>query len=129
MKNLTKDQSNQKAKIARALHDVGEELADAVNRYNAQMSALYSPIEELQGRYNELILEAQGFLEGVQEEQEAYIEDRSDRWREGDAGQAYSEWADAWRIGLEEVEVYAPEPLDDLVLEEAELILELPDHP
>lgn len=129
MKNLTKEQSIRKDQIANALTKIGDELKDAINRYNAQMSSMFAPVEELQGRFNELLADAQAFIDGVHEEQEAYKEERSDRWRDGDAGQAYSDWAGEWSITFDEVEMECPEPLDEPTLDALESLRNLPEHP
>lgn len=129
MKNLTKEQSKQKARIAQELTEVGTDLQNAVNQFNDQMIAAFVLIEELQGRYNELIAEANGFTETVHEQQEAYMEDRSDSWHDGDTGQAYRDWAGEWTLNLEEVEINAPIGVDEPTLEDADTLRCLPDHP
>jgi chromosome segregation ATPase len=129
MKNLTKEQSTRKAQIAQAMAEVESDLQNAINQFNEQMTALYAPIEELQGRYNELIAEAQGFIETIHEQQEAYMEERSESWHALDSGQAYRDWAGEWSLDLEEVEFNAPDPIEDPVLDSANLIRDLTDHP
>lgn len=129
MKNLTKEQSTRKAQIAQALAGVESDLQHAINHYNEQLIALFAPVEELNGRRDELIAEARGFIEGIREQQEAYAEDRSDAWHNGDSGQAYRDWMGEWGIDLEEIEVSAPEPIEDPALDSADLIRDLPDHP
>jgi uncharacterized protein YukE len=129
MKNLTKEQSTRKAQIAQAMAEVESDLQNAIDQFNEQMTALYAPIEELQGRYNELIAEAQGFIETIHEQQEAYSEERSDSWHNGDSGQAYRDWMGEWNLDLEEIEIDTPDPLEEPPLEGADAMRELPDHP
>lgn len=129
MKNLTKEQTTRKAQLAQALTEIGTDLQSAINRFNEQMTAAFASIEELQGRYNELVAEAQGFIETIREQQEAYCEDRSDAWNKGDAGQAYRDWMGEWGIDLEEIEVIAPDLIEDPALDSADLVRDLPDHP
>jgi chromosome segregation ATPase len=129
MKNLTKEQSSRKAQIAQAMTEVESDLQNAINQFNEQMTAMFAPIEELQGRYNELIAEAQGFLETIHEQQEAYSEERSDSWHNGDSGQAYREWMGEWNLDLDEIEVITPNPIEDPALDTADLLRDLPDHP
>jgi hypothetical protein len=129
MKNLTKEQSTRKAQIAQALAEVESDLQNAINQYNDQLTALFVPVEELNGRRNELIVEAQGFIEGIRVQQEAYSEDRSDSWHSGDAGQAYRDWMGEWNLDLEEIEVITPDPIEDPALDTADLVRDLPEHP
>jgi cysteinyl-tRNA synthetase len=129
MKNLTKEQSSRKAQIAQAMTEVESDLQNAINQFNEQMTAMFAPIEELQGRYNELIAEAQGFIETIHEQQEAYSEERSDSWHNGDSGQAYREWMGEWNLDLDEIEVITPNPIEDPALDTADLLRDLPDHP
>jgi uncharacterized protein YukE len=109
--------------------EVESDLQNAINQFNEQMTAMFAPIEELQGRYNELIAEAQGFLETIHEQQEAYSEERSDSWHNGDSGQAYREWMGEWNLDLDEIEVITPNPIEDPALDTADLLRDLPDHP
>ena len=129
MKNLTKEQSTRKTQIAQALAEVESDLQNAINQFNEQMIAAFAPIEELQGRYNELVAEANGFTETVREQQEAYSEERSDSWHNGDSGQAYRDWMGEWNLDLEEIEVITPDPIEDPALDTADLVRDLPEHP
>jgi uncharacterized protein YukE len=129
MKNLTREQIQTKLNLAQRLSEVGEELQDAITRHNLLLDAAHTEIEALAGRYNEVRQEAQDFIEGIHEEQEAYSSDRSDQWREGDAGQAYEEWKDAWGIDLEEVGITLPDEIDEVTLDAVEVLRVLPDHP
>ena len=129
MKSLTKEQFRQKSSIAQSIVDVTGDLQNAIDQYNLQMSTSFVPIEELQGRYNELVAEARGFIETIHDQQEAYMEERSDPWRNGDPGEVYRDWAGEWTIDLEEIEIYAPEPIEELVADAVDLFRDLPDHP
>jgi hypothetical protein len=129
MKNLTKEQSKRKAQIAQALTEVGNELQNAINQFNEQMTAAFAPIEELQGRYNELITEANGYIGTVHEQQEAYEGERSDAWHNGDSGQAYRDWMGEWSLDIGEIEVCAPNSIEEPAIDAADLLRELPDQP
>jgi hypothetical protein len=83
----------------------------------------------LEGRYNEIRDEAQDFINTIKDEQEAYSNDRSDQWHEGDAGQAYEEWKDAWGIDLDELDITLPDEIDEVTLDAVEVLRVLPDHP
>lgn len=57
---------------------IQSELGSLVEEYSSSLSALHSSVEE------------------IVERQEGYYYDRSERWQESDAGQAYAEWKDEW---------------------------------
>lgn len=129
MKNLTREQIQSKLNLAQRLSEVGEDLQGAIARHNLLLEAARNEIEALVGRYNEVRQEAQDFIEGVHDEQESYSSDRSDRWHEGDAGEAYGEWKDAWGIDLEEVDITLPDEIGEVTLDAVEVLRDLPDHP
>lgn len=129
MKKLSKEEISRKSQLIEDLATTAHEIQESITSFNVVLQALFEPIEELTGRYNELVCNAREFLESVHEQQEAYMEDKSEAWREGDAGQAYEEWADAWSLNPEEVEVCPPETMEEPTLEVADLLEELPDQP
>jgi hypothetical protein len=64
--------------------------------------------------FNTLIGEANEFIEEIHSRQESYSEDRADPWHESDAGETYAEWAEAWEIELDTIELEKPTGDDDL---------------
>ena len=129
MKMLTKAQIQRKDEITTALNQVSEEIRDETNRFNAQMSHLFSPIEGLQQRHNELIGEANAFLEEVHQSQEVYQGERSVSWQDGENGQSHKAWAAEWEVTVNEIDVVCPEPIEEPDMDAAETLRELPDHP
>ncbi len=129
MKNLTRERIQTKLNLAQLLSEVGEELQDAIARHNQLLNAAHNEIEALVGRYNEVRQEAQDFIEGIHNEQEAYSNDRSDHWHEGDAGQAHDGWKDAWGVELEEVDITLPDEIEEVALDAADVLQDLPDRP
>lgn len=129
MNKLTRDQIQTKLKFAYQLSDVGEDIQDSIKRYNQLIEAARTEIEGLVGRYNELVQDAQGMMEGIHDEQEAYKGDRSDRWQDSDAGQAYTEWMDAWAVDLEEMDIVLPDEIEEPSLDALDVLRDLPDKP
>lgn len=129
MKKLTHDQIQTKLNLAHGLSKVGEELQDSIARHNLLLEAARNEIEALAGRYNEVRQEAQDFIEGVHNEQEAYASDRSDQWQGSDAGEAYGEWAEAWDVDLEELDITLPDEIEEVTLDAVEALRVLPDNP
>jgi uncharacterized protein YukE len=97
---------------------------DAAQTYVEEKRAAYTEAAE---RANEIIAECQAALDDLRsaiesynesmteiaDEAQAYFDDRSDAWRDGDAGELYSSWIEAFRTEME-----VPEPelneLDEL---------------
>lgn len=79
MKKLSKEQSERKAEIIDRLRECEGKVSGAIVEYN------------------EAVADAESLRDEVSAEQEDYRANRSDKWSEGEAGQAYAEWADNWR--------------------------------
>lgn len=102
MKKLSKSDIARRAeiatKLAEALSAVEDEhnvLQEAMNAYNAKVAD-----------YNEALAEANGFVEDIANEIQSYMDDRSEKWHEGDTGEMYATWVDGWTS-------YAPEDMDE----------------
>ncbi|GAA5666125.1 hypothetical protein Brsp07_04634 [Brucella sp. NBRC 14130] len=107
MKKLSKQDIARRDAIIR-------KLADAALRLAAEHEALSDAVEKFNGRideYNEQLEEARGFAEDMVSEMDNYMSERSERWQDGDTGQAYSDWKSEWEnVELDELEhVEVPE--------------------
>ena len=132
MKNLTREQIQTKLNLTQRLSEVGEELQDAISHHNQLLEAAHDEIRELEGRYNEICEEAQGFINTIKDGQEAYSNDRAEQWREEKAGEAYETWMDVWDTTLEEVEIDLPDEVENVSpysMQAIEVLRDLPDHP
>jgi len=129
MKSLTREQIQTKLKLAQQLAEAGEDLQETIHRFNATLHIASAEIQALQGRFNELVQEAQGFVQSIHDEQETYRDDRSDRWNESDAGQTYEVWMDAWDASLEEIDLDLPEEIAEVPLDALEILRDLPERP
>ena len=87
MKKLNKKQIAEQATLAADLKEKWEAYEAAVNELN------------------QAIVDADQFRADIVSAMDEYMGERSERWPESDAGQAYSEWKDAWEgFELEEIE-------------------------
>jgi hypothetical protein len=115
---------------ANDLRETASKLEDAVREYNEAVMTLRAPIETLLAEYNEKLEEARGFAEDIATTAEGAFDDKSEKWQEGDKGQAVAEWKDAWTsIELEPMEIVWPEDLEDPELEHAFMLEALPVEP
>ncbi len=129
MRKLTKEQSNRKHALASELEAAGADLLKEITSFNAILEERAESLEAMTQRYNELVGAANELIEGIHDEQESYAADRSDTWRDGDAGQSYGDWTREWSISLDEVYVEIPDVLDEPDLTAAELLRDLPEQP
>lgn len=82
------------ADAAGALEEEQEALTEALDAFNAKIDA-----------YNEALEEAREFTQDMASEIDSYMSERSERWLDGDAGQAYEEWKSEWEnVELEDLE-------------------------
>jgi uncharacterized protein YukE len=124
MKRLSKEQLQRRAVLAALLGarqeavEVARELTnDRVSRLNETISA-----------YNEALEEARDFVEEITADMTEFFDEKSDRWTEGDAGQAYSSWKDEWE-GFDGDEVDAVDEVEVPDLGHAEELEQLPEEP
>jgi uncharacterized protein YukE len=105
VKKLTKDQIAQHTKLSAELNDVREKLEAAVKRFNEKVAVEFSELETIVEALNEKTSEANAFIEEIHDEQESFYDERSEKWQEGDAGSAYSDWMSTWEISIEPIEL------------------------
>src|SRR5262245_25912387 len=102
MKALSKTEREQRDDICTRLRDGWSSLEDAYE----QVSSAIGDFNTERERYNEIVNEAQGFAEDIASQIEGYMDERSDKWREGDRGQEYEAWLSVWQndLAFDEVE-------------------------
>jgi len=73
---------------------------------DAECRAIENAVEAINAahtRYNEMVQEAHGFIEDIISERENEFDDKSERWQEGDRGQAARSWIDSLQESLDEL--------------------------
>lgn len=104
MQRLGKEQAQQKEALAAKLEAAATQVQAAIESYNAVLD------------------EVRTFQEEVTNEAQGYFDDRSEKWQEGEKGEAYQAWVDEWYAAdAEDIEV--PE------FGHADALRELPDQP
>lgn len=113
MKRLSKQEQQQRDSLVEAMLTARNKVCDAVDEYNNKISELWQPLEDALTEYNNAVTDAQNFRDEIVGQMDDYIGERSEKWQEGDAGQAYQEWKDSWEaLSLEPFEVDQPEGID-----------------
>ena len=111
MKSLNKAQEKARADIVETLRVITAEIEQQVSEVN-----------ELIAKYNDELGNVEELRDEIVGEMEAYYEDRSEKWQEGEKGQNYSAWKDQW-------EVLDITPLDDIDAPDLDLPDELENLP
>ena len=85
----------------------------AVEAFNNGLEVMRSDFKIAVDSYNEQLASIREFTANVANRFEDEISDKSDRWQEGDAGNAAAELRDAWQnIELEDIEIDLPEDIE-----------------
>jgi outer membrane murein-binding lipoprotein Lpp len=109
---LDKQEIARRAKLQEELVELRGKLEDAVSTYNAAVSELQTPVNEALEKYNAAVEEARGFVFDIANQADSDINEKSEKWQEGDKGQAAMEWKDAWASEeFNEVEIEFPDEL------------------
>ncbi len=74
-----------------------EVIYQARDRLNAAMLADDEDVNEAQEELLNAFQEARDWLDNIHIEQESYYEARSEKWQEGEQGEMYREWMEAFR--------------------------------
>lgn len=88
---------------------------DELAAIGSEVGTLFDDLDELREKFEaeaavilERIAEAKGEARDIMDEAandaESYYDERSEKWQEGDRGQAYSEWKDRLRSVAEAIE-------------------------
>ena len=130
MKALSKDQVKERLTLVAAIRDAYAELEGAVDGCNATIEAERQKVEARQEALNARLQEAREWASGLVEAMRDYCDERSEKWREGEAGQAYEEWKAAYEgFDPEEMDVDLPGELELPECEVAEELDSLPEAP
>jgi hypothetical protein len=101
-------------KRAQEARNALEDLNRAIERANAAAEREMRAIEARRERYAAALEACQEFADETADDIEAFVDEKSERWQEGEAAERVRDWASAWRDyspeGCEEIE--APEPIE-----------------
>jgi len=114
MKSITAAHRKQLRALTHHLEVRGDEVHSASLHYNEQVYA-----------YNELLERASNLRDEIVSDQETYYEERSERWQQGDKGEAHQEWSDEWAGA----DLEAVEEIDEFEVEHPQTLSDLPHEP
>lgn len=126
---MKKAQLKQKDEVVNKLSQAWESFSNAVDDFNEKVQEEFEGLREKVAAYNEALSEARDFVNEIAQETADYISDKSDKWQEGDKGQAYSSFQEAYEsLDLDDVELDEPEPVEIDCETHYELIDQLPNE-
>lgn len=111
---FTKQEETRRADLRDKVAEARSELDDVIAKQTAIIEDAYSEMNAAIGKYNETLSEPRGFFEDIYDEREGEYDEKSERWQEGERGEAARGWLDA--IGevkdsqLDDIEEFAFEP-------------------
>lgn len=109
MKKLARSRQNEMSRIQERLREAAAGLEEAVGTANEAISQAHRSLVEAADAYNEAVEEAEAFRDDVVSEMEGYADERSEKWRDSDRGQAYESWMNQWReLGFDKAEFDEP---------------------
>lgn len=127
---LSKNEIERRDGFATSLRELEGKIEDAFREYNEAIKTLQEPVNRLIEEYNEVIEAARGFAEDIANEAQCVIDDKSERWQDGDKGQAAVAWQQEYEnVELEAVEFSWPEDVEPSGFDRADFIEALPAEP
>lgn len=109
---LTKTESADLKKHIEALTVADNRLIEALDVYNAAVRDAYAKLAERIEEFNGHAQAAKSFCEDIANERREEFDNRSDKWRESDAGSEAEAWISEWEgIELDDVSVDEPEDI------------------
>jgi hypothetical protein len=113
---LNKAKLEQRDDLAKRLGEAFAQIESEIASYRDELEKLRGPIEGSIEAYNAILAEAREFAEDIVTDASSAIEDKSEKWQEGERGQAAIAFRDAWEgLSLEDLELEWP---DDVELED-----------
>jgi lipopolysaccharide biosynthesis regulator YciM len=113
MRKLTASQLTEREKVAHALVDAAEAVRAAVEKYNTKMSEAWVEVDKAVEEYNRKVEDANNFIQEIHSDMESYYDEKSEKWQEGEAGQLYREWLEAWTKEIDDCELDQPDELEE----------------
>jgi DNA repair ATPase RecN len=129
MKKVDKGRQSELVQLSEKLRTIGNELTAEIVAFNDEISRRWQEIESLVESYNESVQQVNEVRESVHSDMDSYYTDRSEKWQEGEAGQNYQSWMEAWADDLPEIAVEQPDEIEEPSLEASDLIDDLPGEP
>jgi hypothetical protein len=118
---LTKQEDARKSELEAELEQLVGEATDGLEVLREKIGELVTEFnEKYVSPLSEKMTEAYGFVEDIVNERQGDFDDKSERWQEGECGQAAQSWIQEWESGMQGLEAPAE-------LEAPDLYFDIPD--
>jgi hypothetical protein len=117
MKRLSKKQQERHEELLVQLTTARDDLNQAIIHFNEEVSKLHGDLAPKVTAVNEAITLVNAFVEEIHGDQECFYDERSEKWQENDAGQAYADWMGEWEMSIDELELEEPTPFDEVEID------------
>jgi hypothetical protein len=112
MKRLTKADSEQQDSLVRNLTEKADTVREVLEKINA---LIRGELNEAINEYNGIITDADEFRNEIVGRMDDYVNARSEKWSDSDAGQNYNAWKDTWEnVQLDQIELPEELTIDDV---------------
>ena len=112
MKKLNKDDLRQKSELAARLLDRRSDLETAVEAFNEAVEKAWEKVQEAMEALNEAVADANEWKLEVAAQIQDFMDGKSEKWAEGERGQAYEAWRGQFEEELEPADLSKPESVD-----------------
>lgn len=130
MKKLDKELIAKRDSLVKNLREAAGELETAVSEFNDALDDLKLRLQEKIDDYNMVLQEADSWRADVTGAMEEYYDERSDKWQDSPAGDAYSAWISEYQqLDLDEIDIDMPDNVDMPDVSNADEIENLPEQP
>jgi hypothetical protein len=118
---LTKQEDARKSELESELEQLVGDATDGLEVLRDKIGELVTEFnEKYVSPLSEKMTEAYGFVEDIVNERQGDFDDKSERWQEGERGQAAQSWIQEWENGMQGLEAPAE-------LEAPDLYFDIPD--
>lgn len=125
---LTSDQESRRQSIVERLRVQREVIEARVDDFNGAASTAWDRVRLALEDYESVRTEAEELRDEVVSDGESAISDKSEKWQEGEKGQAASSWVEEWSgLDLEEIELEEPDEIEIPDLSHADDLEALPE--
>ena len=114
MTKLTKEQIKRREELAETIRKHKDTLNEAIDSFNGAIQTAWAEVNYALGDYNTAVNEANDFQQEIASEIDNFISDKSEKWQEGERGEAYTAWKEIWEEELETFDLDQPDGLDEL---------------
>lgn len=127
MKKLTKEQIKQRDELSTRLASRREDFNEALENYNAAKKEAWIEVAQAIDAINEAIEAANEWKTEIASAIQEYVDNKSEKWQEGDTASEYGTWKEAYEEEFEKLEIEEPDDVEHDCEAYDELIDQLPE--